>query len=308
MTDNDTQLTPASGYDVDRMIFSEPQEGTIPNSKPEIKFKRINISTRNEDGSVGELILPTERLFSFGVSENLSQETKEVNGYVMPLCLWNRDGVSKPEKQWSDTFDAIVEKCKDHLVTNREEIEHYDLERNDLKKLNPLYWKKEKGKVVEGTGPTLYAKLMVSKKQDNKIITEFFKKGSGETLNGMDLLGKYCYATGAVKIESIFIGSKISLQVKLYECEVELMQRGTKKLLPRPKASTRVLTGPTSNTGGAPLGDDDETGSLDGDMDNLNVEDAEEEAAPPKEKPKLVKKTRKVIRKKAPAVAASGGD
>ena len=40
MTSN-TQLTSASGYDVTRMIFSEPQAGTIPNSVPQITYKRI---------------------------------------------------------------------------------------------------------------------------------------------------------------------------------------------------------------------------------------------------------------------------
>ena len=34
-------------------------------------------------------------------------------------------------------------------------IEKYDLEKADLKKLNPLYWKREQGKIVEGRGPTL---------------------------------------------------------------------------------------------------------------------------------------------------------
>ena len=35
----------------------------------------------------------------------------------------------------------------------------YDLESADLKKLNPLYYKKEKGKVIDGSTPTLYPKL-----------------------------------------------------------------------------------------------------------------------------------------------------
>ena len=69
MPADNTQITPIEGYDVSRIVFSEPVSGAIPDSKPKIEFKRINISTRNEDGSVGELILPTSRLFSFGVSD-----------------------------------------------------------------------------------------------------------------------------------------------------------------------------------------------------------------------------------------------
>jgi hypothetical protein len=60
------QLSSASEYDVKRMVFSDPIKGSIPNTT--ISYKRINISTLNKDGSIGDLILPTERLFSFGVS------------------------------------------------------------------------------------------------------------------------------------------------------------------------------------------------------------------------------------------------
>ena len=297
MSEN-TQLTPATGYDTKKMIFSEPQTGVIPDSKPQISFKRILIQTKNDDGTIGDLIIPTERLFSFGVSENMSQETGVVNGYVMPLCLWNRDNPTTEEKAWTTTFDNIVEHCKKHLVENREEIGQYELEMNDLKKFNPLYWKKDKGKVVEGTGPTLYAKLIVSKKQDNKIVTMFFDKNDTE-IQGLDLLGKYCWVNGAVKIESIFIGNKISFQVKLYEAEVEKMQTGMRRLLPRAKTSNRVLTKPTSNK--PPMGDDDddddddEEGSLDDDD-----EDDEVVPKPPTKKvvKKVVKKVKKVVKKK----------
>ena len=126
MTDN-TQLSTADGYNVKRLIFSVPQQGSIPNSVPAINYRRISIQTKNDDGSIGDLIFPTSQLFSFGVSENTNPETGKVNGYVMPLCLWHRDGASKEEKAWSDTFDKIVEACKEHLVANREEIEQYDL-------------------------------------------------------------------------------------------------------------------------------------------------------------------------------------
>jgi hypothetical protein len=161
------------GYNTNRMIFSEPIPGSIPDSKPKIEFKRINISTRNDDGSKGELIIPTTRLFSFGVSENTSQETGKVNGYTFPICLWSKDSPTEEEKAWTDLFDKVVEKCIDHLVENREEIEMFELSRGDLTKtkggLNPLYWKKEKhvenGKtimrVVPGSGPTLYTKLII---------------------------------------------------------------------------------------------------------------------------------------------------
>jgi len=224
-----TQLTSADGYNTENIIFSETQDGTIPNSTPKINYKRINIQTKNPDGTTGDLILSTDKVFSFGVSENVSPDSGKVNGYVMPLCLWNRDGATESEKSWTDTFNNIVEACKKHLVKNKEEIEQYDLTMNDLKKLNPLHFKREKGKVVEGTSPTLYTKLIVSKKQ-NKIVTMFFDF-EGEPIDPTTIFGKYCFTKAAIKIESIFIGNKISIQIKLYECEVEIMETGMKRLL-----------------------------------------------------------------------------
>lgn len=237
------QLTSVLDYDVSRMVFSEPQVNSVPNTP--ITYRRINISTMNKDGSIGDLILPTERVFSFGVSENKNPETQKVNGHVLPLCLWSKQGATTNEKAWTDTFDKIVEQCKKHLVDNREEIEQYDLSMADLKKLNPLYWKRDKGKIVEGTGPTLYAKLIASKKND-KILSMFFDR-NGNNIDPMTLLGKYCYSKAAVKIESIFVGNKITLQVKVYETEVDIMETGMKPLLSRQKGGGKLLLGNSTN-------------------------------------------------------------
>lgn len=303
MSDN-TQLTTANGYDTKRMIFSAPQQGSIPNSVPAINYRRISIQTRNEDGTVGDLIFPTEQLFSFGVSENTNPETGKVNGYVMPLCLHNRDGATKEEKAWSNTFDKVVEACKEHLVANREEIEQYDLTINDLKKFNPLYYKREKGKIVDGTGPTIYAKLIVSKKH-NKIVSMFYD-GNGDEVDPLSLLGKYCYSKAAIKIESIFIGNKISLQVKLYECEVRLMDTGMKRMMKkRPEGQQQVLVAKTSN----PLDEKDDAES-DDDHSVKDSDDDEPKSAKTSIKPTaaatantassakpIVRKVKKVVRK-----------
>jgi hypothetical protein len=318
MTDTEnTQLTPAEGYNPkERMIFSEPIPGEIPDSKPKIEFKRINISTRNEDGSEGELIIPTERLYSFGVSENTSQETGKITGYTYPLCLWNRDGATRKEKTWTDTFNAIVDTCIDHLVENREEIDMFELTRADLTKskggLNPLYWKKEKfkdeksGKTVlrkvPGRGPTLYAKLIYSKKND-KFLTQFFDLND-DPVEVRSLMGKHCYANGAVKIESIFIGARISLQVKLYEAVVEPSKMGMKRLLARPKARSKVLAAKAeSKTAAAAMGDEDDedsdAGSLVGSDDEDDAPRSKKTESSGKSVPKKtgVRRVKRVVKK-----------
>ena len=275
---SNTQLTSAIGFNVSRMVFTEPQTGSIPNTVPAITFKRININVRNDDGSIGEFLIATERLFSFGVSENLDPSSQKVNGYVMPIVLWNRDNPSSEEKAFTDTFDAIIEKVKDHLLTEsvKEQIDtRGDLERSDLKKLNPLHIKKVLGKPVPGASPTLYAKLLVSKKLD-KITSMFYDHQSGEDINPLDLINKQCHVRAVIKIESIFIGNKISFQVKLHEAEVEPKQLGMRKYLSRPIArpvSDNVVT--ISNSVNNLQLNNDDTRSIKSDSDSDSESDSE---------------------------------
>ena len=239
---DNTQLTQPTGYNVNNMVFSKPEVGNIPGSA--MNFQRIRISTKNPDGTMGDLVIPTETIFSFGVQENTDMATGAVNGYTMPLCLWNKDGPSEEEKAFSEKFDEIVEHIKTYVIDHRDDIEKYDLEMTDLKKFNPLYWKRDKGKIVEGRGPTLYAKLLVSKKDGNRIMTTFYDSDTGEEIgDAMDLLKKYCYVNAAIKFESIFIGTKVSLQVKLYEASVKMLSTGPKRLLkiaPRPVVQSEL--------------------------------------------------------------------
>jgi hypothetical protein len=254
---SNNQLVSALNYDTSKMIFSDPIQGSIPDSKPAINYSRINISTKYDDGTIGDLLFSTEECYCFGVSENMNQETGKVNGFVMPIVLFDKNGPTDNQKEFVNTFNNIVERCKDYLIENKEELGQYDLERNDLKKLNPLYYKKEKGKVVDGTSPVLYGKLIVSKKNGDKIITCIFNKDSGESINALDLLGKHCYVKAAIKIESIFIGNKISIQIKLYECQVTPVDMGFKRLLPRPTANSTVNSEPKKTITVADLSDDE---------------------------------------------------
>ena len=290
-----TQLITASSYDTSRMIFSDPVEGNIPDSKPAITYKRINISTTNDDGTVGELVIPTERLYSYGVSENVNMNTQKVDGYVLPLVLYDRDGATEEQRAFVQCFTNIVDKCKEYLLENKEELGQYELEPNDLKKLNPIYYKKDKGKIVEGAAPTLYAKLIVKKdkKDGNKIISVFYDEETGDQVNPIELLGKACYSRAAIKFESIFIGNKISLQVKLYEAEVKVVSSGTKRLLSnRPKADTRVSVQTESRPIPLPLQTDNDGDSIIDEDDDIPVEETIKEI--PK---KPVRKVTKVSKK-----------
>ena len=296
-----TQLTTASGYDTSRMIFQDPVPGSIPESKPAITYKRIPIETVYDDGSTGPLIISTEECYSYGIGENTNIETGKTNGFVIPLVLYSRNGATQLEKAFVETVNNIIDKCKEYLIENKDQLDLYDLEPADLKKLNPIYQKKEKGKVVEGSSPTLYAKLIVSKKQGEKIVTVFFHAETGEAINPLDFLGKHCRAIAAIKFESIFIGggNKISVQIKAYECQLTPIETGFKSVLQkRPVSNSRVQNETNSKPSNpmALLDDDDDAGSLigidekkDDDEDESQVEDTIK-TIPKKVVKKIIKK------------------
>lgn len=302
---SNTQLTSASGYETSNMIFSKPEKGTIPGSG--LTYMRVKIGTKYSDGTHGDLIISTDggELYSYGTQENKSPDGK-VNGHVLPLCMWDRDGPTKAQKATTDSIDAIVDQCKDWLLNNKAKIEKYDLDKSDLKKLNPLYWKREKGKIVEGRGPTLYSKLIESKK--NGILTTFFDSETDEEIDPLTLK-THCFVVPAIRIESIFIGNKISLQVKLYEAVVRPLDRGRKSLL-RPNAKKNVVqTNSLENALGGDESDLEEENkqetvekeeseeNSDGSLEDSDEEEEEDEKPPtPVKKKKTVK--RKVVRKK----------
>jgi len=287
-----TVLQSPTNYNVDHMVFSEAQTVNIPDS--DMSFKRINIQTKNKDGSQGDLVFATSRLFSFGVSEETSRETGKVSGYKMPLCCWNIDGASNNEKKFTTILEEIAEKCKDHLLDNKEEIEKYELERSDLKKIfSAVYWKMDKGKRVPGQGPTLYAKL-VHYRKDNKFGTTFFNPVSGVEINPLDLIGKRCDVKAAIKIDNIYIGGQfIRIQVNVLEAAVEERSTGGEQLLARPSVS-KLLAPTTDETSAGLMGIPEDNSSDAGSL----AASSDEEEEDPKPKPKPKKKVKKIVKRR----------
>lgn len=287
-----TVLTSPQNYSTRRIVFSEVKEMPIPNTA--FKYRRINISTKNSDGSVGDLLLPTDEVYSFGVAECTDNPQapegtpKKVNGYQMGLCLLDRENPTPEQKAFLEVFNAICERCKDHMFENKDKLGFEWESKNELRKMNPLSYKKDAvtKKVVAGATPILNAK-MFSRKEKNGTITILSSVYSDtQVYDPKTIIGKRCMVKAVVKIDSIFIGAdKFSLQVKLYEAKVRLLEQSLPSLLGRP---TGLLTASTTGT----MNDFDDGNGL--------TEETEEEAvvveAPPPP-PKEVKAER-VSRKK----------
>lgn len=212
------------------IILSPLQVNNIPNSK--LTYKKVLIGL-SKNGVQSDFIVSTLESFCFGLKENTAMNNPdEITGYTLPLALWNREGPSVEQRAWTDNFTRIIENIKELLLERKEEYELYTLEMSDLKKFgNKLYWKRERGQIVEGTGPTLYAPLMISKKNDTfSIRTEIFDS-EGNQIDPFRLKDNYCKAKIALKIESIYFGNSISLQLKVLEAKVAFMENSGRSLL-----------------------------------------------------------------------------
>lgn len=225
-----TVLTKASDLEMSNIVLDTPSQGTIPGQK--LTFMRVSIGVKNSDGSVGELIIPTPTVFSFGIQENVDEKTGTLTGYVMPLSLWSRNGATSREKIFVECFDNVVEQCKKLIFSIKDQIGQHDMVESDLRKLKGLYRKKNviTGKADVDSPPYLYCRLMFSKK-NNEITTDFHTP-KGETLHPKDIMQKWCNVKACIKFESFFIiGDKISIQIKMSEASIALLSTPTKRLL-----------------------------------------------------------------------------
>ena len=114
---NKMQLSKFENITKENIVFHEPKDFQLRNSN--IKYKRIKIETKLPNGKTTPLVLETPFLFSFGVSERKNQETDQLNGYSIPVCLWKKD--EKPnqeEKYFHDAIKKIHEICRDYLEKN----------------------------------------------------------------------------------------------------------------------------------------------------------------------------------------------
>lgn len=271
------QLHDIVDWNIDNLMFADPEFGSVPDVATPISFVRINLLTQNHkkddngeimmddngvplnDDSIGEPIFSFDRMFSFGVSESVSPETKAVTGHTMSFAMWSREGANEREINTTKKIEAIVQKCKEHILNVKtsepmKKIKKTKLEMSDLKDIDKiLQWKEDdNGERVSGQGPFFSPKLIEYKaRKDPKtgidkpyqISTVFYledevdENGCEIEVSPLQYLStktekRYCYCRPAIKFESIFIGSKvISIQCKITEADIAPIQMGPQRLL-----------------------------------------------------------------------------
>ena len=255
MTSRNNQPISMSEFTPSSIIFSEPKEkmdkaGAFPH-------RQVDLSVRNPDGSIGDRLLETtDDLFSFGVQADVY--LNKMTGYNMCINLFN-EPPTEEEKEWYDKWNDTIDFIKNHLVDIRGSLKKWELELSDLKKLNPVYWKRKDDGTLDPRGPKLYPKLISYPKKDSPgefdIKTTIYDSNTDMPLSLPEGASGRCVINKAIiKLESIFIGTdKFSLRVKLIEAIVTMTEgSGTKRLLMNKKKSPKA-----KESAYTPAGDDD---------------------------------------------------
>lgn len=225
--------------------------------------------THERLSSRGDLVLKFPKMFSFGVQECREQGKDgvqgAVTGYSVPLCLFDRDGKTEENEVVLKKLEAIIQRAKELVVdyANKKMIGKKSSEYTDVRDLRCLdklvYWSlDDEGKVKEGTGPTITPKLVSFKKKDqsapksgdsffdaknNLLVNSIFyledevdEFGEPKVVNPLEYITtktvkNYIKITPLIRVESIFIGSKVSIQLKVPEADVEPMKSTSSRLL-----------------------------------------------------------------------------
>lgn len=217
-------------YDLNRLVVSDAAEEKIP-SQAEQKMTgfRMKVFDKRPDGKLQDFLLRTEELGSGGVKESHDQSTGEMNGYSLPLYMWNQEGATPTQKAITDFLEKkLLPNIKEKIVEKRDTFRQPDLEVRDLKKMGLFYRPKDKstGKVNLDDAPSWYPKLIVSKKKNFRIVTAFYQldavdqEGNPIKFDPLSLMGKNGRARATIKLDSIWVGALgISLQVKVWEAD-----------------------------------------------------------------------------------------
>ena len=241
-----TQISDITTFDPTNIFFDEPIKTEIDSKTTKMTIYRINMFTKI-NGKESDLVFEFDRMSMTGIKETRDEKSNDLTGYSTCMFLFDNPPTERQEKTL-EVIQAIVDKCKDHILSIKKLIKKNDLERSELKKISFQSFSKDK----ETDAPKLYTPYMFAKaiykksyidkdgnEKPGKIYTQFYSEdevdenGNQLLIDPLDYLDKRGFIRPAIKIESIFIGANIKIQAKLYEAEIKIEEQknGFRRLL-----------------------------------------------------------------------------
>jgi len=246
-----TELVDVTTMDLTKLYFDVPQELEIQQGNKTIKYFKVPLGYQQKSG-VGELVISIPMFcHCFGIEE-FQNESGKATAHSASLSMIDMNGSpDEQEKQLGlvKSFIGMVDAIKKHLFTIKKEIKKPALDASDLKGLCPIRQSIDEDGNPKGNTWFFSPKLMERKvynKEDptdvqTKIETTFYTEDDQE-VSPLEFLGKKHFKfQGSVKIESVYVGSKISLQCKIYDGVVRPITKERKRLTTVPSAAMDML-------------------------------------------------------------------
>jgi hypothetical protein len=152
------------------------------------------------------LIFPSEEVFSFGVSRN-TLDTNNTS-YQISLCLYDRENPKHDEIKWAAKYEELATVCRNYLKGSDE----FKKLKNFIDTMKGLSWKSND--IGHSDGPKLYPKIMFNPERED-FITVFVDENEQKIEDPKTILDKRARLNVSLRFESIFVGSKIALQVRV---------------------------------------------------------------------------------------------
>jgi hypothetical protein len=151
------------------------------------------------------LVFSSEEVFSFGVSRN-TLDTNSIS-YQISLCLYDRENPKDEEIKWSAKYEEMAAVCRHYLKTSE-----FKKLKGLIDTMKGLSWKSNE--IGDADGPKLYPKVMFNQKKE-EFITVFMDETDEIIEDPKTILDKRGRIKVALRFESIFVGSKVALQVRV---------------------------------------------------------------------------------------------
>lgn len=289
------QITDLYSFDVKNLVFSDAKDEAIPGS--EIKNKRIQINYKYPNGEIGPLLISTlEECFSMGIVDNFYMKT-QFTGLKCPIFIFQKNGTEeryRKELEWLEKFEAIFTAIKRYVLSKKVELKKFKFEENSFTDF--VYRKMdENGNAVAKThsmSPSVEFKRIKLNKDSKEFtvgeITSLFYDPQGKSLDPTPYRSvKGMSITAVLKIESVLLASKGSINVKLYNCIVHPSNIAAPPVRVMTFKPAQVSVCESNN----PMGEDD----IPTQPENINDPENTGEKEPA---PVEVKAEEKIIRKK----------
>lgn len=218
------------------------------------------------------LVFSSEEVFSFGVALNTLDSN---TSYQISLCLYDRENPKDDEIKWAAKYEELATICREYLKKSE-----FKKLKGQIDAMKGLSWKGSE--VGDADGPKLYPKIMFNQKKQ-EFITIFMDENDEIIEDPKTILDKRGRIKVALRFESIFVGSKVALQVRVNDVLISkwIEAYQAKPLILRKKPQEKS---PTRNVKISNKSDDESDLNSDS-----SSEEEEEETKPVKRVVKTVK-------------------